>query len=511
MKHGVTDYLLKDRLGRLGKAVQGALEQKRLRQEHGRTQEQLALQAAALETAANGIMITDRAGKILWVNPAFTTTTGYAAADILGNTPRVLKSGKHDHQFYQHFWQTITSGKIWRGEFVNRKKDGSLCYDEHTVSPVRSQAGKITHFIGIMNDVSERKRAEEDLRATHGQLRQLLDHSPAVIYSLKVAGPSVFPEVVSENITQLLGFTVAEVLSYEWWVRQLHLQDRDRAIASVSETLAQGTSRTEYRLHHKHGHYQWVEDNRRVVYDASNQPVKIVGVWTDITERKRAEEALLRLANLVESSNDAIIGETMDAKVTSWNPAAERIFGYSAAEIIGQPVATLLPPDRVGEEPALLERINRGEGMIYLETRRLRKDGVQIDVAVTISPIKDAEGKIVGASKIGRDVTLQKRQETELEEIQKQLRETAVKIGRAEMARTVVHNIGNVLNGVGVSTTLIAQKIHNSKGSNIGKLAALLQQHTEDLPEVPQPIRKGGRCPRLSWNWRRNFPTSKKN
>ena len=495
MKHGVTDYLLKDRLGRLGNAVKSALEQKRLRQERGRTQQQLALQATALETAANGVMITDRSGKILWVNPAFTTVTGYDAADVVDNTPRVLKSGKHDQKFYQDFWQSITSGKTWRGEFINRKKDGSLCYDEHTVTPVCSQDGKITHFVGIMNDVTARKRAEEDSGTTQAQLRQLLDNSPAVIYSLKIEGQRVLPEVISENITQLLGFSVAESLSYEWWAGQLHPEDRDKAIASVSETLTRGTSRTEYRLSHKTGGYRWVEANRQVVCDASHQPAKIVGVWTDITDRKQGEVALQRLANIVESSNDAIVGESLDGKVTSWNPAAERIFGYSAAEMIGQPVATLLPADRVGEEPAILDRINRGERTIYLETRRLRKDGAQIDVAVTISPIKDVEGKVVGASKIGRDITLQKRQAAELEEVQKQLRETAVRIGRAEVARTVVHNIGNVLNGIGVSTTLIAQKIHNSKGSNIGKLAALLQQHEADLPTFLSTDPKGKKVP----------------
>jgi PAS domain S-box-containing protein len=495
MRRGATDYLLKDRLGRLGKAVEGALEQRRLRQEREQAQQQLALQATALETAANGILITDRTGTILWVNAAFTTMTGYAAADVVGKTPRVLKSGQHDEQFYQDFWQTITGGKTWRGHFINRRKDGSIYYDEHTVTPVRSQAGKITHFIGVMNDVTARRRAEDDLRATHAQLRQLLEHSPAVIYALKVEGQNVRPQVISENITQLLGFTVAEALSYEWWVGQLHPQDRDRAIASVSETLTRGTSRIEYRIRHKNDNYHWVEDNRRVVYDLLNKPSEIAGVWTDITERKQAEGALQRLAYIVESSNDAIIGESLDGQVTSWNPAAERIFGYCAAEMIGQPVATLLPPDRVGEQPAILDRIGRGEGTIYLETRRLRKDGVQIDVAVTISPIKDTEGKIVGASKIGRDITLQKRQAAELEEVQKQLRETAVRIGRAEMARTVVHNIGNVLNGIGVSTTLIAQKVHNSKGSNIGKLAALLQQHEADLPTFLSTDPKGKKVP----------------
>ena len=121
----------------------------------------LLLQSVALETAANSIIITDRKGIILWINPAFTALTGYSKEEILGKTPRVLKSGKQDQTFYRDFWKTITSGQSWRGEFANLRKDGTLCHNEHTVTPVRSTGGDITHFIAIMHDVTERKSLEE--------------------------------------------------------------------------------------------------------------------------------------------------------------------------------------------------------------------------------------------------------------------------------------------------------------------------------------------------------------
>ncbi len=164
MKHGVADYLLKDRIGRLGNVVKTALEQRRLREEHKRMQQQLTLQATALETAANAIIVTDRQGRILWVNPAFTVSTGYTPAEVIGKTPRVLKSGEHSEEFYHDFWKTISSGQSWSGEFINRRKDGSLCYDEHTVTPVRSQSGAITHFVGIMHDITARRSAEAAAR-----------------------------------------------------------------------------------------------------------------------------------------------------------------------------------------------------------------------------------------------------------------------------------------------------------------------------------------------------------
>jgi PAS domain S-box-containing protein len=170
MKHGITDYLLKDRIGRLGNAVERALDQKQLRAERQRMEQQLALQAAALASAANAIIITDATGTIRWANPAFTNLTGYVLEEAIGKTPRILKSGRHDLAFYKNLWRTITSGATWRGEFINRRKDGSLFYDEHTITPVRADGSRITHFIGVMHDVTERRRAEFDLEQTHNQL-----------------------------------------------------------------------------------------------------------------------------------------------------------------------------------------------------------------------------------------------------------------------------------------------------------------------------------------------------
>jgi PAS domain S-box-containing protein len=143
---------------------------------------------------------------------------------------------------------------------------------------------------------AELKLAEKELQTTHAQLRQLLEHSPAVIYSLKVEGQNIIPKVVSENITALLGFTVQEVLSYEWWFNHLHPEDRNHAVASIQETMARGASITEYRMGHKDGSYRWVEDKRRVIRDSSNQPESLVGIWADITERKRAEEVLRKVS-----------------------------------------------------------------------------------------------------------------------------------------------------------------------------------------------------------------------
>jgi PAS domain S-box-containing protein len=141
------------------------------------------------------------------------------------------------------------------------------------------------------------------------------------------------------------------------------------------------------------------------------------GFVRDISERKEAEKTQSHYAALVESSDDAIIGKTLDGRITSWNHGAEIIFGYSHKEAVGQPVTMLIPQDRQSEEPVILEKIRRGESIEHYETVRKRKDGRLIHISVTVSPIRDAEGKIIGASKVARDITERKRLETEITEI----------------------------------------------------------------------------------------------
>jgi len=134
------------------------------------SEQKLLLQSTALETAADAVVITDIKGIILWVNPAFVALTGYSSEEAIGQTPRLLNSGQHVREYYQDLWTTILAGRTWRGNFTNRRKDGRLYHDEHTITPVRTKQGAITHFIAIMNDVTERKRAEQELRDTEQRL-----------------------------------------------------------------------------------------------------------------------------------------------------------------------------------------------------------------------------------------------------------------------------------------------------------------------------------------------------
>jgi PAS domain S-box-containing protein len=196
----------------------------------------------------------------------------------------------------------------------------------------------------------------------------------------------------------------------------------------------------------------------------------VCGVATDITERKALETATLRLAAIIESSNDAIIGKDLSGTITSWNNGAERIFGYSAAEVLGKPVSILAAPDCGDEMPGILAKIRAGQRVESYETRRRRKDGAVIHVALTVSPVRDTAGRIIGASKIARDITDRKLAEQERASLLSREREA---LRTAELLNQVGSRLAAQLNPdklfqevTDIATTLVGAEFgaffHNS-------------------------------------------------
>ena len=183
------------------------------------------------------------------------------------------------------------------------------------------------------------------------------------------------------------------------------------AIAAREKRTVRWEEVTEYRNGKKVG-----EVSVTPIFDETGRCTNFIGTVHDITERKRAEEYRIRLAAVVESSDDAIVSKTLDGIITTWNKGAERMFGYTADEVVGKPILILIPPDRIAEEPVILERVRRGVRIETYETVRMCKDGRLLDVALTVSPIRDAEGNIIGASKIARDINARKRTEAALRE-----------------------------------------------------------------------------------------------
>jgi two-component system, chemotaxis family, CheB/CheR fusion protein len=187
-----------------------------------------------------------------------------------------------------------------------------------------------------------------------------------------------------------------------------------------------------------------------------------------------ATEAKSRLAAIVESTDDAIIGKTLEGTITSWNPAAERLFGYTAEEMIGQPISRLIPPERQEDFERILTSIRRGERVTHFETQRVRKDGSRVEVSLTVSPIKDANGQIVGASKIARDVTDQKRAEAERDQLLQIAQRAradaeAANRGKDEFLAMLGHELRNPLSAI--RNALVTARLDPSRRDRAHQIA----------------------------------------
>jgi PAS domain S-box-containing protein len=169
-----------------------------------------------------------------------------------------------------------------------------------------------------------------------------------------------------------------------------------------------------FRFQHASGAWRWMEGRFRSVYDAAGRPTTLYGLGIDITARKAAELEHAHASAILASTDDAVLSKTLEGIITSWNASAERMFGYTAAEVIGRRVDIIIPNDRLQEERTILERLRRGERIEHYETIRRAKDGRMFDISLTISPVKDESGRIIGASKIARDISDRKRAEAEL-------------------------------------------------------------------------------------------------
>jgi PAS domain S-box-containing protein len=268
-----------------------------------------------------------------------------------------------------------------------------------------------------------RMRAEAAVRTNERWLSTTLTSIGDAVIVTDAQGRVMFMNAVAQSMTgwkqeEARGKELKEVF------RIINEDSRGEVESPVSKVIREGSIvglANHTLLITKDGREVPIDDSGAPIRDETGAITGVVLVFRDITERKQADAAHFRLAAIVESSNDVIIGKTLDGIITSWNAGAERTYGYTAEEAVGSPVSMLAPPDRADEVPHILEIIRRGEEFKNYETVRRRKDGTRINVSLTISPIRDRAGQIVGASTIARDITKQKQSEEALRESEERL------------------------------------------------------------------------------------------
>jgi PAS domain S-box-containing protein len=280
-------------VARAGVGPSGAVVSRPDRAFYNQTEEQLRLLNTAIEQSSESVMITtaqlDRPGpQIVYVNPAFTKMTGYAPEEVIGKTPRILQGPKTDRAVLARLREDCKAGKIFHGEAINYRKDGSEFYLEWSIRPVENERGAVTHFVAIQRDVTERRRIEDALRNNEAQLRAILDHSTAVIFVKDLEGRYLRINRLYET---MYGVTEAEVkgkTNHDIHAKEVAdvMLDNDREVIAANRPL-----QFEEQVDTADGRRQFIS-LKFPLYDDSGRPYGVCGIATDITERKRAEGVL---------------------------------------------------------------------------------------------------------------------------------------------------------------------------------------------------------------------------
>lgn len=388
-------------------------------------QEQREWYAVTLASIGDAVITTNVNAEITYLNPVAESITGWSSTQAKGEPLQLVFRivNEYTQQIVENpIGKVLQSGKIvgLGNHTALIDKRGRLIPIEDSAAPIRDAQGKIIGAVMVFHDVSYQRRAEEALRVTQTRLRATFDQAAVGIV---VAGLNNQFLEVNQRLCEILGYSADEL--HRLTLNQVtHAEDLPGVKTNTHAVLSGQIAHTafETRYLHKDGATIWGRTTLTLLSDPSTEDQRVIGTVEDITDRKRTEQALNdaradahkiqnHLAAIVESSDDAIISKTLEGVISTWNQGAEYIFGYAAEEVVGKPITILIPPTHIDEERVILQKLRQGERIENFETVRKRKDGVLINVALTVSPIRDKSGSIVGASKIARDITQRRRAE----------------------------------------------------------------------------------------------------
>jgi len=346
---------------------------------------------AAIEQTAEAVVITNPDGTIQYVNPAFTLMTGYKPEEALGQNPRLLKSGKQDTKYYEELWTTILSGKVWHGELINRRRDGTFYVEEMTVTPVRDARGDTTNFIAIKQDVTARKRAEEE----KSLLASIVATSNDAIVAITPDGTIVS---WNDGAESLYGYRAGEVTGKS--VSILAPPDRPDEIANILQTIQRGERISDFETIRLRKDGTPI-DISLTIFPLKNADGKTTGaaaIARDLRERNQAEKALRETSERFRAAfEDAPFGmclTALDFHFLQVNAALAQMLGYSEQELMAGGWQDLTHPDDMERSARAADELRSGRApSVELEKRYLRKGGAVIWVRMKISAVRDAWGR----------------------------------------------------------------------------------------------------------------------
>ncbi|WP_410509575.1 PAS domain S-box protein [Methanosarcina hadiensis] len=383
-------------------------------------------------------VIFDEKGKpydyrYLEVNPVYERSTGLKKEQVLGKSILMVIPDISPIMI-KKLGETAVSGEPTYFEIFSQITDNY--FDVYVFSP---EKGKVA---ATFRDITKRKQAEEALKKAHETLEETVKERTLELQkaynSLKESEKGLAEAqrmahlgswkwdittdklYWSDETYRIFGRKPQEFnATYDAFLSYVHPEDRDYVHKAVKKALYGEPYFIDFRIVSADGGERTVSAHGEVVFNEENIPILMRGTVQDITEHKKAEERIQRLADIVESSNDAIITKTPEGIITSWNKGAERIYGYSAKEILGKNISILEPENLRGEIKKLTQNIMDNEDVKHYETLRLRKDGKLINISVTLSPIHNTAGRLVAISAIARDITERKRAEEALAKLEK--------------------------------------------------------------------------------------------
>lgn len=411
--------------------------------EYEQVQTQLRKLTSAVEQSPSTVMITDLQGHIEYVNPKFTALTGYTLDEVRGQNPRILNSGHTPQEVYADMWQTIIAGGEWRGEFLNKKKDGDLYWEYASISGVADANGTITHFVAVKEDITARKHVEEELRRNEAKTEAILSVIPDLVFRFTRDG--ICLDVRGSQIASLLVGAVSVDDAVGKSIYDLLPEPQARVIhEAIARTLDSGSVQTaEYSLETGQGH---VDFEARMVVIGEDE---VISVARDVTDRRRLEVALhaseVKYRSVAERANDAI-AIIQDGVIRYANPQLSHMLAWEMSAIINQSFERFIAPDALNEVRSNYERRIRGEQVVSrYETRLLHSTGDPLDVEVN-SSVFNYEGRPAVLAFI-RDIAARRQAESDREHLIEEL---------DAFAHTVAHDLKSPLHGLIGYASLLA-------------------------------------------------------